>query len=936
MQHTMQPVQSALSVPRWRDSLRVRLSVALAAIIFIVFAVVSGISVSVGYIDAVTQMHTRVTGTAAVLAASIAEPMAQGDTNKVQQSLTAIRAIPDVNYALVEGPNRTRFAEVGSGRTLDADQGDVATMSWLSTLSRRTVWANAPVVKGGVQIGIVHLLADLAETRGRAFERGFRGLAFSLAAALLAGLATSTAIGRLTAPLTRLSALMLHFGRDAGAATRAEAGVRGEIGVLASSFNTMLDQIETRDTELARYRQNLEDMVETRTRELVVAKDEAERANRAKSDFLSTMSHEIRTPMNGMLAMAELLSAAPLSEKHRRYAEVIFTSGRGLLGIINDILDLSKIESGRLELEVAPFSPDDLLRGILSLFDERARQKRLELSGHVELAVPARLAGDATRLGQVITNLVNNALKFTENGGVAVDWKYVEGDRPGRGRMRVEVTDSGIGIAADKIASVFDQFAQADQSITRRFGGTGLGLSICKRLIEAMGGAIGVDSEVAKGSRFWFEVELQAIEAAAETAPVRQADQSAPLVGLALAGTRLARHLATAFGERGMRVETVDPARMPDTDLACLVCDETWLGGEHAQAKAKVGGAPLIGIARMGDAWPDDALVSGRIVDLLAVPATRGEFARLCERIRTCRFSGLEASPGRPGTGAYLPDLGGIRVLGVDDNPVNREILRDALGAMNAKVRLAENGAQALDAFAEGEFDLILMDVSMPEIDGYEATRRIRTRETARGLPPTPIVALTGNVAGDGPLAWRDAGMDAYLTKPFTIASLARAIGDHVPSADPSLRSARAEAASEWISGETLKMLETLSRQNGTDMADRIFSMFIEHAGRAAAALQADLGAGDGLAVARSAHAFKSMCHSAGAVRLASILNRIETQAKSGRIDEARESQTPSRRRSPTQSKRWTPASAASINIPPERNPPEARLDTPSRRRLRG
>jgi len=867
--------------PVWRDSLRLRLSAAFAGIVFAVFATASAFSIAIAYADSLRQLQIRLSGTAAVLASSIAEDLATGNAGGAQQSLTAIREIPDVNYALVEGADRKRFAEIGTGQFLDSDTGDVSEMPVLSLLSRRTVWASASVVRAGRQIGAVHLLADIAESRAATLRRVAYALLLSAASAVAAGLIGYRAIAALTAPLTQLSNLMVGFGRDKEFGGRAEFRARGEIGVLAKSFNTMLDLIEVRDREIADYQRNLEDKVVERTRELVVARDEAERANRAKSDFLSTMSHEIRTPMNGMLAMAELLSAAPLSEKHRRYAEIIFTSGRGLLGIINDILDLSKIESGRLELETVPFSPDDLLRGVLSLFDERARQKGLELSGLVDFAVPRQLAGDATRLGQVLTNLVNNALKFTETGGVSVDWIHLESERSGHCRMRIEVTDSGIGIAADKVASVFEQFEQADQSITRRFGGTGLGLSICKRLIERMGGIIDVDSEPGKGSRFWFEVELASVEAPV-AAPI---EKLTGLVGIAISANRLRAHLSQALDECGIDVKILEAGRFSSEGMACVICDDRRI------SDADGGGGPLVGVARMGDSWPDEALESGLIADLLSLPATRADIAELCRRIRSARFAGREASPGRPGAGAYLPDLKQIRILGVDDNPVNREILRDALSAMNANVRLAETGAQAISAAAEHEFDLILMDVSMPDMDGYEATRRIRTLEQARGQAKTPVIALTGNVAGDGPQAWRDAGMDAYLTKPFTIASLARAIGDHVPTmaAETSASTSEAGALSDWISAATLKMLETLSRQNGSDMADRIFSMFIEHADPAAKALEADLQAREGLGIARSAHAFKSMCHSAGAVRLAAILERIENQAKAGKIDEARE-----------------------------------------------
>ena len=315
-------------------------------------------------------------------------------------------------------------------------------------------------------------------------------------------------ISRLTQPIRELASVMAEVGAKQDFSRRMpEARRKDEAGVLGEAFNGMIDNIRERDQRIAHHMETLEQTVEDRTRDFRLAKEEAENANAAKSDFLATMSHEIRTPMNGMMVMAEMLASADLSQRHRRYAEIITRSGASLLTIINDILDLSKIEAGKLDLEAVPFSPERMVEDVASLFWEKARSKGLELAVRIAPEVPLQVIGDPTRLNQVVTNLVNNALKFTETGGVTIDLS-AEAQGPERAAAHRRSRDTGVGIEASRIGAIFEAFSQADQSTTRKFGGTGLGLTVCRRLIDAMGGEIVVTSEVGKGSIFTVVVDL--------------------------------------------------------------------------------------------------------------------------------------------------------------------------------------------------------------------------------------------------------------------------------------------------------------------------------------------------------------------------------------------------------------------------------------------
>ena len=353
--------------------------------------------------------------------------------------------------------------------------------------------------------------------------------------------------------------------------THVERQSDDETGTMVDAFNDMLVNIRERDERLSEHRAQLETKVEERTKDLRVAKEDAESANAAKSEFLATMSHEIRTPMNGMLVMAELISGAELAPRQQRYAEVIVKSGQSLLSIINDILDFSKIESGSMDIEQIPLDPATVIDDVLNLFWERASSKGLDLAGYVEADVPMVIQGDPVRLNQVLSNLVNNALKFTEKGHVCVIARKLPEPGPD-GAMMVEfaVQDSGIGIPEDKIDTIFSAFSQADQSTTRKYGGTGLGLAICKRLAHAMGGQIGASSTPGEGSVFAFTVATRSLDES-----IRQPASPLRSALIAVEGSITPAAIGGYLKHHGISVEHIAPDAL--TPQACQRFDAVFL-----------------------------------------------------------------------------------------------------------------------------------------------------------------------------------------------------------------------------------------------------------------------------------------------------------------------------------------------------------------------
>jgi signal transduction histidine kinase/CheY-like chemotaxis protein len=806
--------------------------------------------------------------TAGAFAAASAGAVAARDESAIIGAIRGIARVPTFSYAAVEDLEGRVLAEMGGTVRLegDLDLTADARVSPLTLVTTGTIAVSVPIVAGGENVGRFKLVSEAGDLPGRLLLLLLTDAVGALIA-LGIGLLISLRLQRsITRPIVTLSKVMsdIEVSHDYGTAVTVESD--DEVGVLAGTFNGMIREIRDRDERLAHHLENLEREVADRTRDLKVAKDEAEAANAAKSDFLATMSHEIRTPMNGLLVMAELLAGANLPKQQKRYAEVISRSGKSLLAIINDILDVSKIEAGHLTLEQIAFDQAEVVDTVMTLFAERAASKRLDLAAYVAPDLPRELLGDPVRVTQVLSNLVNNALKFAETGHVLIK---VEWTADGRS-IRFGVADTGIGIPDEKIATIFQAFTQADQTTTRRYGGTGLGLAICKKLVDAMGGEIGVTSVLGQGSEFYFTLPTTRSAERPEPAAVPVS------VCVLMDGAATEAALTASLKANGFRLNP----RAEGCDLIASAADVIRSG-------RPAGAGRVIAIAAAGDESGAAALRLGLADALLRWPVVQSEWREVMARLGRGEPFGSAALPvsGQTETPAFR--FAGLRVLVADDTAINREVACEALSRLGIQADAVEDGRAAVESVLSGLYDAVLMDGSMPVLDGYDATRLIRDEESRSGRPRTCVIALTAHVFGPAAEAWRVAGMDDVLHKPFTIAQLTGCLDRLFPgrgSAVGTKTELPEVAAGEAVLDEhTLAGLADLARTGRDGFLDRILALFREHGPNGIEAIRGAAAAGDAPALASAAHRLKSMSLNVGGAALAEVLGRIETEARDER-----------------------------------------------------